>query len=246
MHRAQPLLTPRRLTAAHRRARALSAAFAAFGALALTSALAQPAPPPTGIYTCTDDHGRRLTSDRPIPECRAKEQRILNRDGSLKALLPPTLTAEERARKDARDRREAELRAAQLDAIRRDRNLLARFPDETAHTRARETALDPVRMAIRGSALRMNALEAERKPLLSETEFYVGKSLPPNLQTQLDANEAAMLAQQSAMQTQEAELARINRMYDSELERLRLLWAGAAPGSLPSVAAVGVSAEPKP
>ena len=49
-----------------------------------------------GIYTCIDDQGRRITSDRPIPSCTAKEQRVLNKDGSLKAVYPPILTVDER------------------------------------------------------------------------------------------------------------------------------------------------------
>ncbi|MDE2452980.1 MAG: hypothetical protein KGL43_05250, partial [Burkholderiales bacterium] len=77
----------------------------------------------SAIYTCIDDKGRRLTADRPIPECTAKEQRVLNADGSLRAIHPPTLTADERAAKEARERRAAEARAQQADAVRRDRNL---------------------------------------------------------------------------------------------------------------------------
>ena len=50
------------------------------------------------IYTCTDDKGRRITSDRPIADCVAKEQRVLNKDGSLRAIYPPSLTADERAK----------------------------------------------------------------------------------------------------------------------------------------------------
>ena len=195
--------------------------------------MAQPASAPAGIYSCEDDRGRRLTSDRPILECTAKEQRILNKDGSLKAIYPPILTAEERAAKEARDRKLAEERAARADAVRRDRNLMARYPDEAAHNRAREAALDTVRQAIRASALRMNELDAERKPLTAETEFYVGKPLPVALKAKLDANDAAVAAQRSAMQTQESELERINDLYDLELERLRQLWNGAVPGSMP-------------
>jgi hypothetical protein len=202
-----------------------------------TPLAAQPASAPAGIYSCVDDRGRRLTSDRPIAECTAKEQRILNKDGSLKAIYPPILTVEERAAKEARERRLAEVRAARADAVRRDRNLMARYPDEAAHNRAREAALDTVRMAMRASALRMNELETERRPLLAETEFYVGRALPAQLQGQLDANEAAMSAQRSAMQTQEAELVRINSLYDAELERLRQLWSGMPPGSIPVVEA---------
>jgi hypothetical protein len=190
------------------------------------------AQPTTGIYTCVDANGRRLTADRPIAECRHKEQQILNRDGSLRGILPPTLTAEERAEKDARDRAAAETRVAAADAARRDRNLMARYPNEAAHQRAREVALDTVRLAIRATELRVRELELVRKPLLEEAEFYVGKALPPKLRTALDANDASTEAQRAATATQEAELGRINRLYDAELGRLRRLWAGAAPGSL--------------
>ena len=184
------------------------------------------------IYTCIDDQGRRLTADRPIAACRHKEQQILNRDGSLREVLPPTLTAEERALKEARERQLAEQRAAQADAVRRDRNLMSRFPDEAAHLRAREAALDTVRLAMRATELRVRELQAERKPLMDETEFYQGRPLPPKLRASIDANDAAMEAQRAVTQTQEAELERINRRFDVELERLRRLWGGAPPGSL--------------
>ena len=87
----------------------------------------------SSIYTCTDSNGKKLTSDRPIAECSTREQRVLNADGSVRNVLGPTLTADERADKEARDRDAAAAFAAQQDAVRRDRNLLARFPDEAAH-----------------------------------------------------------------------------------------------------------------
>ena len=206
-------------------------------------ALAQPAGPgPGAIYTCVDDRGRRLTADRPIPECLAKEQRVLNRDGSLRTIHPPTLTAEERAVVEARKRREAEARAAQQEAVRRDRTLMLRFPDEAAHAKARGDALDTVRLAITTSEKRLQSLAQERRPLLAEAEFYAGKPLPPKLQAALDGNEVATAAQQSAMLTQQAELERINRLYDAELDRLRQLWAGARPGSLGPMPGNGAAA----
>ena len=200
--------------------------------LAAPSVLAQPKPPEGSVYTCIDDSGRRITADRPITECTGKEQRILNRDGSLRAVLPPTLTADERAEKEARDRKAAEQRAAQADAVRRDRNLAARYPNEQAHQRAREAALDTARDALQASEKRLKTLAAERKPLLVEAESYTGKPLPVKLRQEMDANDALTEAQRAAIATQEAELQRINRNYDEELERLRRLWAGAAPGSL--------------
>jgi hypothetical protein len=188
------------------------------------------------IYTCIDDQGRRITADRPIASCTAKEQRVLNKDGSLKAVQPPTLTADERAEKEAQERKQAEARAAQAEAVRRDRNLLARYPNETSHRKAREAALDTVRAATKATERRLQDLATERKPLLAEAEFYEGKSLPPKLRSQLDANDAATAAQREAAVNQEAELDRVNRLYDAELARLKQLWAGAAPGSSGSMA----------
>jgi len=184
------------------------------------------------IYTCVDDQGRKLTADRPIASCTTKEQRVLNKDGSLRAIYPPILTAEERAQKEAAERKQAEARAAHNEAVRRDRNLLARYPEEAPHRKAREAALDTVRAAMKTSEMRLRDLAAERKPLLAEVEFYAGKPLPAKLRGQLDANDAATAAQREAVIGQEAELDRVNQLYDAELARLKLLWAGAAPGSL--------------
>lgn len=216
----------------------LLAALAACGAAA--DAQAQRPPPasaPGGIYTCVDDSGRRLTSDRPIPACTHKEQRVLNRDGSLKSVLPPTLTADERAAQEARERAAAEARAAQADAVRRDRNLMNRFPDREAHDRARQAALDTVQLAVRASELRLEALSLDRKPLLDEAEFYKGKTMPAALKAQIEANDVAVQAQKAAMRTQQVEVERINKLYDAELSHLQKLWAGALPGSIGSVAA---------
>ncbi|MEK9803169.1 MAG: DUF4124 domain-containing protein, partial [Curvibacter sp.] len=62
---------------------------------------------PGGIYTCTDAQGRKLTSDRPIRECADREQLLLNPSGTVRAVIPPTLTGPERAVQEARQRREA-------------------------------------------------------------------------------------------------------------------------------------------
>lgn len=186
-----------------------------------------------GIYTCTTADGRRLTSDRPIPECTSREQRVLNADGSQRTTLPPFLSPEERAAKEAADRRAAAERLAQLDAIRRDRTLVQRYPTEAAHQRARNIALDDANKAMRISERRIKDLGSERKPLLDEAEFYKGRPLPAKLKQQLDANDASVEAQQVLIENQKAEIVRINTRFDAELARLKKLWAGAAPGSMP-------------
>jgi len=199
----------------------------------------------SGIYTCVDDKGKQLRSDRPIVECSDREQRVLNKDGSLKRIQPATPTPDERAEREARERKVAEERAALNDAIRRDRNLKNRFPNEALHNKARESALESVRVAMRASKQRIQELQAERKPLLEEAEFYRGRQLPARLKQQLDANETSQAAQRELIQTQEAELVRVNRIYDLELERLRQLWNGAPPGSISLVSAPLTQPEPR-
>lgn len=200
------------------------------------------------IYTCVDASGKRHTSDRPIAICNDREQKELNPDGSVRRRVPPTPTADERAEIEARQQQEALERANRVEAMRRDRNLLARFPNEAAHRKARESALEDTRKSLKVSEARLAALEKERKPLLDEAEFYVGKPLPAKLKLQLDGNEAATEAQRALILNQESELVRINENYDAELERLKKLWSGAQPGSLgvlPRAAAPAASPVPR-
>ena len=196
------------------------------------------------IYACTDANGKKLTSDRPIIECNSREQRVLNSDGSVKQVRPPTLTSDERSEAEARERDAAAEQSRRLEAIRRDRNLLARFPNEAAHRKARVAALDDVNKAVRASEARLTALAAERKPLTDEAEFYIGKPLPAKIRTQLDANDAAVDAQRSLVQNQRLEVIRIDALYDAELERLKKLWSGAQPGSMGVIASKAASAAP--
>jgi hypothetical protein len=184
------------------------------------------------IFTCVNAAGRALTSDRLIGECMDREQRVLSRDGTLLRIVPPSLTADERAEKEARERKLAAEREAKSEAVRRDKNLIQRFPNVAAHQKAREQALETIQYAIAQSEARVADLERERKPLAEETEFYTGRTLPGKLKGLLDANDAATAAQKELLVQQKAELDRVSKLYDSELAHLKRLWAGAAPGSL--------------
>jgi hypothetical protein len=199
------------------------------------------------VFTCTNAAGRALTSDRMIGECMDREQRVLSRDGTLLRIVPPSLTADERADKEAKERKEAAVREAKSEAVKRDRNLMQRFPNVAAHQKAREQALEVTQFAITQSEARLLDLERERKPLIEETEFYKGKQMPGKLKGQLDANDAATAAQKELLVTQKAELERASKLYDTELAHLKKLWAGAAPGSLQAPAdSAAATAKAKP
>lgn len=225
-----------------RRAAALVAIACAAAALA-SPAVAQQATPRAPIYTCTLN-GKKLTSDRTIPECGNQEQRVLNSDGSVNRVIQPTPTDDERAAIEQRQRDAEAERVQRNDAVRRDRNQMQRYPDEAAHRKAREKALDDIRKAVQISKERIKLLMIERKPLLDESEFYVGKSMPTKLKTGLDANDASLEAQKALIQNQESEVKRINDLYDLELARLKKLWNGAQPGTLGPVPQVAANAPP--
>ncbi len=209
----------------------LSLRVALMAAALASSGASHAAPGGASIFTCTDAKGNRVTSDRFISPC-AGDQRELNADGSLKRIVPPTLSIDERTEKEAEERAREIERMKLREAVNRDRNLLTRFPNESAHRKAREAALDDVRNSVKASEARVAALTKDRKPLTDEAEFYAGKQLPPKLKQALDANDASTDAQRTLIQNQQVEVARINQLYDVELDRLKKLWAGAPLGSL--------------
>lgn len=213
--------------------RSMSLAVAFGAALCASAASAQQLG--GSIFTCVNARGDHVRSDRPIADCMDREQRVLRKDGSLQYIWTPPLTADERTVKDARDRRVAAQRSAQREAERADRLLMQRFPNESAHNRARDAALEAARAALVQSEERIAALDAERQPLLAEAEFYKERVLPAKLKHKFDAIDTAVAAQRQLIANQQAELVRVNALYDSELSRLRKLWAGAAPGSQSSL-----------
>ena len=183
------------------------------------------------IYRCEVD-GKKVTRDRPIAECSNRVQYLLNGDGSVNREIPPTLTVEERERKEqvdlAREYREAQLK----QDIRADRNLKQLYPNEAAHKKARDSALDEIRASVKGLEASIASLVVDRKKLLDEAEFYPNKPLPTKLKSSLEANEVTLKAKRDLVEKQQFEVVRINNNYDVELARLRKLWAGAQPGSL--------------
>lgn len=183
------------------------------------------------IYTCIDASGKKVVAQSPIVGCKG-EQRDMRPDGSTRGVVPATLTPDEIAQQEACERAARVALSERQDANRRDRLMLTRYPNEAAHGKARNVALDDVRKATRVSEERVAELKTSRRPLMDEAEFYVGKPLPLRLKTQIDANDASIAALQALMQNQQVEAVRIDKQYDDQLVRLRKLWAGAPPGTL--------------
>jgi hypothetical protein len=179
-----------------------------------------------GVYSCTDANGRRLRSDRPIPQCNDREQTVLNPSGTVRARVGPTLTAQERAEAEAKRRVEEEEKAAVLDERRRERALLIRYPSRDVHDKERAQALALVADVEEAARKRIEALQVERKKNTAELEFYQSdvNRAPPVLRRQIEHVQQNLESQDRFIQAQAGERLRINARFDEELVRLRELW----------------------
>ena len=193
-----------------------------------------------GIYTCVDSKGRRLTADRPIADCIDREQAEISPTGKVVRKIGPSLTADERLAEDEKARKLAEERNRQLDEKRRDRALVARYPDRMVHDKERAQALSTADDVIASAAKRSAELAVERRKLDTELEFFRSdlSKAPPHLRRQIQENEEQVAAQKRFIAGQEAEKQRIIARYDEELVRLKVLWAQREPPSASAVPAV--------
>ncbi len=206
------------------------------GAVALPHAWAQASPVIPGVYTCVDAKGRKLTADRPIPECTDREQKVLNPSGTVKAKLGPSLTAAERAELEQKERRDIEERNRVIDEKRRDRALLTRYPNKTVHDQERAQALIQIGVVIQAAKTRLDELIKQRVAIDQEMEFYKKDpaTAPAYLRRQLDENIQSQAVQRRFIGEQDGEIKRVTSRFDDELVRLRQLWALNAPASAPS------------
>ena len=179
-----------------------------------------------GIYSCVDSKGRRLTSDRPIAECLDREQRELGRTGIVKRVVPPSYTADERARVEAQKKAEEMQRARLAEEKRRDRALLIRYPSKASHDKERTDALLQIDEVINAVTKRGETLVRQRKEIETELEFYQGDAnkAPSWLKRKLEDNEQQVQIQKRFLSDQAQEKQRINARFDEELTKLRQLW----------------------
>ena len=195
------------------------------------------------IYTCVDANGRKITADRPIAECTDRTQRELNKTGTVRREIGPSLTAQELAAKDAKDKLAQEASARDVENKRRDRALLLRYPSRAVHNQERAAALAQVDEVIKAANKRTGELAVQRKAIDSELEFYAKDTskAPLALKRRIEENDKSAAVQKRFVAEQDMEKKRVNLRFDEELVRLKPLWAlaggagaGTAAGEAPA------------
>ena len=199
-------------------------------------AMAQAPTQTAGIYTCVDARGRKLTSDRPIPECNDREQKVLNPSGTVKSKVGPTLTALERSEVEAKEKLALEDQARRNEEKRRDRALLLRYPNKATHDAERAEAITQISVVKKAALTRVEELTRQRAAVGAEMEFYKkdASKAPPSLRRQVDDVTQSLAVQGRFITDQDGEISRVNARFDEELARLKQLWplqAGATPAT---------------
>lgn len=189
------------------------------------------------IYTCTDARGKKLSSDRPIPACSDREQTVLNPSGTVKARIGPALSAQERAKLEAKARAAREEQARIDEEKRRERALLMRYPDRALHDKERAEALGQIAVVRQAAVNRVEELQRQRTAVMEEMEFYKKdpRQAPLSLRHQVDEVAHSLAVQARFIADQDDELKRVNKRFDEQLARLKRLWALQSP--LPQKAA---------
>ena len=182
------------------------------------------------LYVCTDSKGRTITADQPPPECANVPIRELRPDGSVRRVIEPPLTDEQRralADKARRDYQEQEARRTQA---RRDIALMETYSSEDEIETARLAALAGRQVIIDRSRQRLEAFAAERVKLEQEAEFYANRKLPEKLERAIESNKELAQAEHRLIADMQNDMQRINKRFDAELARFReLVLAGARP-----------------
>jgi hypothetical protein len=182
------------------------------------------------LYVCTTPGGRTLTGDMPPPECQNATIRELNRDGSVRRVIEPPLTPDQKRKREQEDKERHAREMQAQEQLRKDRALLETYASEDEIESSRDRTLASRQALIDRASQQLKEFKMDRKRLDDEAEFYVKRQMPEKLKRALEANAALQAQQLKTIDDIRADMQRINERYDAELQRFReLVMRGATP-----------------
>ena len=193
--------------------------------MALSTAAAVQAQVKAQVYTCTTVTGRKITADRPIPECMDREQRELQTTtGRVNIVKPKQTEAERWAEREAQRQTERERELA-LQQQRRDQQLLARYPDDAALEEKRSYMLDEMKKRWGPTLDEQAEINARRKEIsaAADARRKAGKAADFSSAKEAAQLERRTLQLQPMMEKAQADLDRVNHEMDADLARVRYL-----------------------
>jgi hypothetical protein len=182
------------------------------------------------LFVCTTPGGRTLTGDQPPPECQNVVVRELNHDGSIKRVIEPPLTPDQKKKHEEEEKKRHQREMQAQEQLRKDRALLETYASEDEIEASRDRTLASRQALIERANQQLKGFKVDRKRLDEESEFYAKRQLPDKLKRALEDNAALQAQQLKTIDDIRADMQRINERYDAELQRFReLVMRGATP-----------------
>jgi hypothetical protein len=182
------------------------------------------------LFVCTDAKGRTYSGDRPPAECADRQVRELRSDGSVRRVIEPPLTAEQKAARAAEEKRQKEEAERQRESMRKDLALLDAYANEQEIEETRNRALASRMTMIERAQKRIEDHQRERKKLDQESEFFAKRELPERLKRSYQLNDSLVRSEEKIIVDAKTDMNRVNERFDNDLKRFReLINAGAKP-----------------
>jgi hypothetical protein len=173
------------------------------------------------IFSCKDEAGRVITSDRPIPECSKRDIRVLRQDGLTKGVIAAPLTEEQRKQRDVELEIKRQKDNQERERLSRDRALVAAYPDLASLEVQRKRQIQDVQVEIEAAKKRILIKEPDLKEAKAELEFYRGKKVPGVVANKISVAANAILVEDELIRAKQQEILTVNSKFDADAKRLR-------------------------
>lgn len=194
---------------------------------------------------CVGKDGKKYFGQTVPSQCLGQAIEYLDKSGNVVKRVAAALTPEQRAAKEAEERKHAEAAAVAKDEARRNRALLETYTSEKDIDFARQRTLKDNDVVVKEIETRIGQIEKRRQELKKEMEFYQGKNKPPaKLEQDVTNNEIDLNSQQQLLNAKKKEVESINAKYDDDKKRfIELSKGGMAPVEAPPAAAAKTAAK---
>jgi len=210
---------------------AVIAAAASLLAPLLASHVAHAQPKEQYTYRCTGKDGKKYYGQTIPQACLGQPMELINKQGLVVKRIDPEGDEKARLAKEAETEKKRELEAAQKDAQRRNRALLATYTSEKDIEESRRRALSDHQKQLQEVEKKIEDIRKRQARFEKDLAVYkeAGKGEPPaRLREEITNAEIDLKAQQGLLEAKKKEAAGINARYDEDRRRYREA-TGAAP-----------------
>ena len=173
-------------------------------------------------YRCTGSDGKKYYGQTIPQACLGRPMELINKQGLVVKRIDPEGDEKARLAKEAEAEKKREREAAQKDAMRRNRALLATYTSEREIEDARNRDLRNHQRDVEEVQKRIEDIKKRQAQYQKELALFseAGKGEPPaRLKEEIGNAEIDLKAQQSLLDAKKKEAQTINARYDEDKRR---------------------------